>query len=477
MSKESLLNFLRKLDKELQGSSSEYRYYTANKRTQIFIYLPRVLKEELYKEFEFRNLTSIFNKQDLQQYITTKANNILVALRQNAQSMKNSRDVKIISNANFISVALQKEVNPASKSSKSTLYDNFTKLQTLYKNEIDLFVKDLVSYLEKEYDTTLTTTEKEKGRYDDIEKRYIPGQNLQVTNKRVSKGSDLFEGGHEKGEGVLETRMRDALNAALNEGYLNKAERKALQQNLKLLGINISVVRDDSDDSHTFKIESKVRNQQDGILLGDAKQRLEEQLQKAILRLDSKTPIVKLKGSDSVIERKNKKTLQKIAKPFSKINGVVLQGFEKPKNATRRSSTISKSPPKSSKKEAVGISKVSISPIKTRRNIQKGVSSNPLMLIGLINQKLPQTVQKNMREPNLVNRSGRFAQSARVVDVITTPQGYLSFGYTYMKNPYQTFEAGFAQGDVDRDPRNILDQSIREIAVQFALGRFYTRRV
>lgn len=476
MSRQSLSNFLKKLDKELQGTSKPYRDYTANKRTQTFIYLPRVLKEELYNEFEFRNLTSIFNTNDFQKYLTTKTNNILAKLRQNAQSMKNSRNVKIISNANFISVTLQKETNPTSKSPNSTLYNNFSKLQTLYKDEIDLFVKDLVVYLEEEYNTTLTTTKRE-GRFDDTKKRYVLGQKQVVTNKRVTKGADLFEGGHEKGEGILETRMRDALTAALNEGYLNKAETKALQQNLKLLGIDISVIRDDSNDSHTFKIESKVRNQQDGILLGDAKQRLEDQLKEAILRLDSETPIAKLKGSDSVIERKNKKTLQKIAKPFSKINGVVLQGFEKPKNATRRSSMVSKSPPKSSKKEAVGISKVSIPSIKTRRNIQKGISSNPLMLIGLINQKLPQTVQKNMREPNLVNRSGRFAQSARVVDVITTPQGYLSFGYTYMKNPYQTFEAGFAQGDVDRDPRNILDQSIREIAVQFALGRFYTRRV
>jgi hypothetical protein len=46
-----------------------------------------------------------------------------------------------------------------------------------------------------------------------------------------------------------------------------------------------------------------------------------------------------------------------------------------------------------------------------------------------------------------------------------------------MKNPYQTFEPGFAQGDPNRDPRNVINQSIREIALQLAIGRFYTRRV
>ena len=28
----------------------------------------------------------------------------------------------------------------------------------------------------------------------------------------------------------------------------------------------------------------------------------------------------------------------------------------------------------------------------------------------------------------------------------------------------------------ERDPRQVIDRSIREIAAQFAIGRFYTRR-
>ena len=84
---------------------------------------------------------------------------------------------------------------------------------------------------------------------------------------------------------------------------------------------------------------------------------------------------------------------------------------------------------------------------------------------------------KNMHEPALVNRTGRFASSVRVTDVVTTRQGYPSFGFTYQLYPYQTFEPGFAQGSIERDPRRIINQSIREIAAKFAIGRFYTRRV
>ena len=95
----------------------------------------------------------------------------------------------------------------------------------------------------------------------------------------------------------------------------------------------------------------------------------------------------------------------------------------------------------------------------------------------MMNRQLPQTVRKNMRAPGLENRTGRFAASTRVTDIVATPQGFPSVGYTYDKFPYQTFEPGYAQGDPDRDPRKVIDASLREIAVQFAIGRFYTRRV
>ena len=100
-----------------------------------------------------------------------------------------------------------------------------------------------------------------------------------------------------------------------------------------------------------------------------------------------------------------------------------------------------------------------------------------MYLLALLNKDLPRVVAKNMQSPALNYRTGRFASSVRVTDVVTTPRGFPSVGYTYDKSRYQTFEPGFAQGSVDRDPRKLIDKSIREIAVQFALGRFYTMRV
>ena len=101
----------------------------------------------------------------------------------------------------------------------------------------------------------------------------------------------------------------------------------------------------------------------------------------------------------------------------------------------------------------------------------------PLQLIVALNKQLPQVIAKNMDSPALEFQTGRFASGVKVTDIVKTPKGFPSIGYTYDKFPYQTFEPGFAQGSVERDPRKLIDRSIREIAAQYAIGRFYTRRV
>ena len=96
-----------------------------------------------------------------------------------------------------------------------------------------------------------------------------------------------------------------------------------------------------------------------------------------------------------------------------------------------------------------------------------------------MNSRINDTVAKNMGPPRLENRTGTFAGSVRITDVSQTKQGFPSIGYTYQRNPYGVFEAtsGSRFADPKRDPRPLIDASIREIAAQFAIGRLYTRRV
>jgi outer membrane phospholipase A len=84
-----------------------------------------------------------------------------------------------------------------------------------------------------------------------------------------------------------------------------------------------------------------------------------------------------------------------------------------------------------------------------------------------------------MGTPRLENRTGRFASSVRVTDVMPTKQGFPSIGYTYQRDPYQVYEStsGSRFASTNRDPRSLIDGSIREIAAELAIGRLYTRRV
>jgi hypothetical protein len=104
-------------------------------------------------------------------------------------------------------------------------------------------------------------------------------------------------------------------------------------------------------------------------------------------------------------------------------------------------------------------------------------SSSPLQIIANLNSALPEVLQKNMQYPALRYRTGRFAGSAKVLSMDSTLQGFPVFSYTYQKAPYQTFEPGNRQGSIERDPRRLIDKSMREIATQYAIGRFYTKRV
>ena len=116
---------------------------------------------------------------------------------------------------------------------------------------------------------------------------------------------------------------------------------------------------------------------------------------------------------------------------------------------------------------------------KRKSQQKKGVSGQQLQLLAILNNKLPETIRKNMQSPALVNRTGRFADSVKVTDIGITRGGFPSVGYTYDRQNYGQYETSSGSrsyASSDRDPRKLIDKSMREIAVNLAIGRFYTRR-
>jgi hypothetical protein len=107
-------------------------------------------------------------------------------------------------------------------------------------------------------------------------------------------------------------------------------------------------------------------------------------------------------------------------------------------------------------------------------------STNWSSLLPIINAKLAPRVMGNMRSPALVNRTGTLANSARLVSIEQTNRGFPSFVFDYQRNPYDVFDRTKGRSPwntPERDPRALVDRSLREIISEMAIGRFYyTRR-
>ena len=104
--------------------------------------------------------------------------------------------------------------------------------------------------------------------------------------------------------------------------------------------------------------------------------------------------------------------------------------------------------------------------------LQSMQEASPVKLRNLLNATLPMEVAGRMVAPKLQFRTGRFASSARVNKISKGPKGGTYVDYTYMRNPYGTFEPGGKMGDVHRDPRKIIEASIRAIAAKQMGGKF-----
>ena len=126
------------------------------------------------------------------------------------------------------------------------------------------------------------------------------------------------------------------------------------------------------------------------------------------------------------------------------------------------------------KTQVISASKAKKKSVRKRPNGNKRdvsrTGQSPIALRNLLNEMLPQMVASKMTPPALQYRTGRFANSARVENVNIGPRGGMDIDYTYMRNPYETFEPGNKQGSTQRDPRKIIGASIRELAMGI-LGR------
>ena len=198
------------------------------------------------------------------------------------------------------------------------------------------------------------------------------------------------------------------------------------------------------------------------VIEGNIKREITEEFKKIAANLE---------GSNTIIEDIVENTRNKIVSALSGKLKVLKKHSPVKGSVPMRDKTL----PKPTNTEVKGTSKSKISSNKTTVKVVKeptNISTNTVNLTSLqslINSHLQNVISANMGDGSskriLNYRTGRFAGSAKVETMSQSRQGMITAFYSYMKNPYQTFEPGFKQGSPNtRDPKLLISQSIREIA-------------
>jgi hypothetical protein len=274
--------------------------------------------------------------------------------------------------------------------------------------------------------------------------------------------SKMLDIGHSEGAAVYDNKVSDAL---LSSGQIPPAAY-AMEE----LAAILELQKNDKTNVISCTLESASKNRAHGQYLSQKSKHFDQLIKKALERLPS---LALTKGSDTPVERTGKKAAKSILKEFKKIKSLDVQIKEDDLKLEEKTTLA-----QLKLKRKITGSKKGVKPKGAKTQGSKGPASAPLQLVASLNKRLPEVVQKNMKPPALEYQTGRFAESVQVTDVSTTNKGFPSVGYTYDRENYGQFEAssGTRFADPDRDPRKLIDASIREIARGMAIGRFFTRR-
>jgi len=428
--------FLTKLHKELSVESDDYRRRTANKRMHTFVVTRRAIRRGMKDRLE-----------------------------KNYPDISKATIMKILKQSDVYVRALIREtgrnVVGMSKRDDGITITKFTpsKIEAAFEAS----GKDRFNQIKRSYDKNWGTAA--KGISGVVKKV------LEVSDANLEAKS-LWNLEHNYLKGIIETQVKDAIdNALLEEEAISRA---SVHNFFKGMGIELDVIRNGDTGVMEVFLGSQRANAKEGGIAGAKTAKLKKALLNALRTLENGGILSNLEGSDSFKTAKTKKARREVLEPFKKVKNATVTS--KDTKANNSKTKVSKS---IVQKTIIGKNALKKRTVRASKAKKAGAASQPLQMIGLINKALPDTVRKNMREPALVNRTGRFAESVQVTDIVQTPKGFPSIGYTYQRNPYQVFEEGssgnWANGN--RDPRDLIDKSIREIAAQFAIGRFYTRRV
>ncbi len=332
-----------------------------------------------------------------------------------------------------------------------------------------------------------TSTNKSASVYDAVNKTIFQPAKARIAKQLSSKGfnisktqeSRIFNIGHVTAVSTLKgARALRAVHSGLNrmEGrYYNDPTAKAAADAIRLeIMAKFSQIGDPEFAKEfllraaSVKVESEASNLTDSdyeaALLRDVRKSLEKMV------TDMPNDWAGQKSSDSVLDAIAKDLVGAATKRKSKNVTVKTTGVSKKDlSSNSASETVKLAKPKGPKPKALSLNDFGKFDIPDSiRTAQSPI--NLTVLLPYINQRLPEVIRSHMGQSGrLHNRSGRFSESAQVV---TVDNASFTIGYTYQVHPYGVFES---QGS--RDPRPLIEMSIREIARDAMVTRFNLRRL
>ena len=462
MARRSLLRRLKQIEKELEKTSSKYREKKSDQKIHTFqVYEDVIIKESIV---QLKKLTGWDDKkvtEEFQEIFDAKLPEMMEAYK-TAVNARLSSEQGNTTFYNLVEVSPGKSfrVTVASRGNKSA--NVFGVIRNIKQEAQRPFVQAIQAKI------NVLNQERPEGK--------------KITDAyRDEGGVSFLDIGHEKTSAVSKQRKYIAENEIIKWMTKTSPEAKELLQSI-LDGIDWKIQKRDGEgvDELVIGFESSTGNKSSAKKEKEESAEFEIQLKKLIEMSMKKSGAwpAELEGSDSRVTKTRKKVLNSFTKKKFK-NKRVTSNIKEEK--IKKSSPEPITFPIATKASlARGAEKINSGGHKVRPDRKRRSTQNLFSLMTLINQKLPEQVRRNMGSPRLENVSGRFASSVKLTSVTTTRRGFPSFGYTYRKDPYQVYEDG-AMGrppwaDSHRDPRQLIDTSIREIAAEMAIGRFYTRR-
>jgi len=462
MASANVRKFLDKLDQEMREASSTYRYATSNKLVHVVKFRRSEIETTLLdklKKVKVQNPETVVKTPEVQ----TALNNFYDSLKKEFKDWRKQGTLP----------RSKKQWEVVTKSN----YKNFPETTILSKQTLKLVI---------------AVDPKMSGSVYEKIKREIRGiidafkQDLQkagiITAAQNKKMGAMGHMAHDDNQAVFQQQLKQAIEDASNLIGNNATAIKALQASP--LGFIWTFTQNTETGYAQMTFSEATKNLKGGQELGEMRKKFNRVLSSMITQTNSGYYWPLFKGSPSIAEVKKVKAIQTIVKPFIKTKAGKVKVNPKFRKIPKGKKTVTKkitAKNKAAKQAPLRSTKTGrfISSGDSRRQFQ-GAKTSPLALIKTLNSQLPIKIAENMGSPKLNYRTGRFANSAKVADIQRTKTGMMSIGYTYQTNPYQVFEMGKGSDPwrtPERDPRRIIDESIRELMIQYTTERFTTRRV